>query len=235
VANAIDTRPLLLSITPTFAERVTLLTLRPMLKLKYTETLKGTEPEAYFHDELHDRKYEMVLGGMAWPTVGSGSAVIVARQFDSDHLWIVADCEQDLPGTFKFMSLAAKRWFCFKWFGNGFDEAYLQFMHSWNRKHDKRTKVHLIDAPFVEEQNAVAVYFQLIKETASKLHDATDSDYSGKLDSVAEDLKVEKSQGGHYVSVLALGYALAAFKIYGHSEAQFTDVGYEPLDEMSAI
>lgn len=205
-----------------------------MIKSRFTEKGFNTEQEEYFHDDLTGRDYGLIIGGMAWPTADGGAAVIIAEEFDSDQIWIVTDCD-GMPGNiFKFMSGAAKRWMCKRWYGNGFDEAYMQMLHDWNRTHSGISRIGLIDAPFVEEQNSTPVYFQFIRDYAPKLHDGTDSDYSGKLSSVAEDLRVEKNEGEHFVSVLALGYALAAYRIYRRGQAAF-NVEVEPFDERGGI
>ena len=212
-----------------------------MIEQRYTGKGWNSSAVGYFHDTKSKRDYKLILGGMAWPSIGDGGAVVIGQAMHKNpqtrerDVWILAEKQGNHFDLFEFMSDCSWKWLCSKWYGDGFHEPNMALMHKWNQKMFVSDPVSLIDAPFVEKPDSFQAYYRIVDDlllSECKVLQLHGSSYAAQLQAVP-DLAIVKPQ--EHPGFLALGYAVAALQVYGHTEAKFHDVGYEPLEERIGI
>lgn len=214
------------------------------IEIRYTEKDWNTKSTPYLHDTKTGKDYSIILGGMAWPAITNGAMVILGESLHPNpqtklrDIWILAELEGNYSVLFDAMSRAGWEWQCKKWYGNGFDEASIQVMHKYNRGKSAKDKVHVIDAPFVEEPNSFQAYWDLIGQSSSmncKILQFGKTSYLNKIYDVAKQIELASVKPQDHIGVLAIGYALAALQVYGHGKARWGNIGYVPLNERMGI
>lgn len=202
----------------------------------------SAESVARFRDKRNQRVYTRILGGMAWPTKATPGFLLVLAldrqenpQTHKPDIWTLHEYESADPGALmENVMNCVWRLQCAKWYGNPYGVMGSVYGPLWNRTVRQQKRIHLINAPAVERQDALTLYLELIRQALAShcktLQIGGNNLLREHLAQIPRELPSESADD--YPAIAALGYALAALHVYQHGPALFNTGAIPPLDEV---
>jgi hypothetical protein len=184
--------------------------------------------DGHYYDPFYEcrdsgARYRRILGGLAWPGVNSGFAVIVAEDFAKDHaldvhhLRVLDEVEEaridDLIRWCDMVEVNCRK-VSWTWYTNLNNRPAMEFVYQFRDKLQGtgRDGFSLANAPYVDDARGFEFCVNILKKHLVKdrksLHLGEGSKLPGYLMNLPS-IDVSKARPEDYPAIAALGYATA--------------------------
>jgi hypothetical protein len=193
------------------------------IKRRFDPFADGHYYEPFYVCRDSGARYRRILGGLAWPGVNPGFAVIVAENFAKDHaldvhhLRVLDETEEprieDLINWCGMIEANCRN-VSWCWYTCLNNRPAMEFVYPfWEKlKETGRDGFSLVNAPYAEDQRGFEFCVNMLKKHLVKdrksLHLGEKSKLPGYLMNL-QMMDLRKEQAEDYPAIAALGYAVA--------------------------
>ena len=187
--------------------------------------------DSLYMDPIKNRVYRQIAGGLAWPAPPApGFMVVMAEEgrleLESGQrvLWVLAEQEaQDLAAMYRYYREMSEEFLLRQWYGDTANRVMMHLFRGQQRQVQGEAQVPLVvlGAPYHDNPQALLFYVQtiqdLVKSSQKLLYLGENSSLPGNFLALSPEELTDKA--ADYPPVAALGYAVAALRIYGPAPA----------------
>ena len=186
------------------------------------EKVEDREGKIFFQDKETKVKYTRVIGGLGWPGIRSGFAVVLGEDFDEDpslkvrHVRVFFEIEEEnIKKLFQKCLEVRDRYQVEDYYADVENLSMMDFLWDFNRKlEDGVFQLSMSLAPFPKDLVYHSwVIRERIEQGDKSLHLPENSLLKGYLMELGKE-QVLKADILDYPAVAALGYALSHIKSY---------------------
>ncbi len=187
--------------------------------------------EFLYLDRTADRVYRQVAGGLAWPTGPKPGFLVVVgeegrRELQTGQrvLWVLAEQEAgSLADMYRHYRELSEKFLLREWYGDPGNKAMMHLFRQQTREvqGEKFMPLVVLGAPYRDDPQGLLFYVQtvneLVKSSQKLLFFGENSQLPGNFLTLSPEDLEGKAQD--YPPVAALGYAVAALRLYGPAPA----------------
>jgi hypothetical protein len=186
------------------------------------EKIEDRDGRISFQDKETKAQYVRVIGGLGWPGIKPGFAVVIGEDFEEDpslkirHLRVFSEIEEEnFERLFQKCLEARDRYQVEDYYGNTENKPMMEFLRDFNRElEDGVFQLSLGLAPFPEDLAYHAwVIRERIEQGEKSLYLPENSLLKGYLMELGKE-QVQKANILDYPAVAGLGYVLSHIKTY---------------------
>ncbi|MFC1888953.1 hypothetical protein ACFL4G_04270 [Thermodesulfobacteriota bacterium] len=179
----------------------------------------------FYQDKEANAEYRRIIGGLAWPGVKPGFAVVVGEDLEEDtelkvhHMRVLAEAEEfDIGDLFSRCLTLRGEWKVGRWYGDPYNRPLMEIFRQLNKPlfERKEPRLYPVQAPHVDDPKSFEFCIQMIKK---HLHPSRKALHFGesRIKSYLAEFPMEEftsAGASDYPAIAALGYAVSALSIY---------------------
>lgn len=191
----------------------------------------GFKTKTWFRNKETEARYKRVVGGLAWPSIRPGFAVILAEDWDEDphlkarHFRLLAEAEegeiQEILEWCRVMHVnSSEAHWC--WYGERNNKPAMSFCSRMNRNlyEQGMLGVRIANAPYADDPRGFEFCVNILKEhlrpERKTLHLGEQSALPGYLMNLSSR-DIIRASAQDYPAIAAAGYAMAALAVFRYS------------------
>ena len=185
----------------------------------HIKKVEDREENIWFEDKDGKKKFTRIVGGLGWPGVNLGFALVVAENFDEDpflkirHLRVLAEAENKSLETLFQKCLDLRERYCVQnFYANTEDKSMMELLYYYNQDLKDISSLSLCLASFPED---LGYHMRIVEEYLVKGKRILQFEEESILPSYLLELSPEEALRGSiydFPAVAALGYAVSYFK-----------------------